>query len=120
MDPALLVYLLASRPRGTLYAGATNNLVRRLWEHRTGAVEGFTREYGVQILVHSELHETAEAAIQREKRLKRWRRAWKIELIEKANPTWCDLPSLNRIGARRYAPTAPWVPALPAVGRDDG
>ncbi len=86
-----VVYILASKPYGTLYIGVTSNLASRLEAHRSGAVEGFTKAYGVDRLVYFELHETMPDAIQREKRLKKWNRAWKIELIEKTNPLWVDL-----------------------------
>jgi putative endonuclease len=85
------VYILASKRNGTLYIGVTSDLVKRIWEHRTDLVEGFTKRYGVHLLVWYELHESMEAAIQREKRLKGWKRAWKLELIEKGNPEWQDL-----------------------------
>jgi putative endonuclease len=85
------VYILASKRYGTLYIGVTNNLVRRIWEHRNDVAEGFTRQHGVHMLVWFEVHSTAEAAIRREKRLKFWQRQWKIELIEAANPEWRDL-----------------------------
>lgn len=91
MDKHFYVYILASRRNGTLYIGVTNNLVRRVWEHKTGAVEGFTKHYHVHQLVWYETAETALAAITREKQLKKWRRAWKLELIEALNPTWRDL-----------------------------
>jgi len=85
------VYILASKPYSTLYIGVTSNLASRVEAHRCGAVEGFTREYGVCRLVYFELHETMLDAIQREKRVKKWNRAWKLELIETANPLWADL-----------------------------
>ena len=85
------VYILASRPHGKLYVGVTNDLARRVWEHRTAEVPSFTRRYGVHRLVWFEVHESVEAAIRREKRLKRYRRAWKIALVERTNPTWRDL-----------------------------
>jgi putative endonuclease len=85
------VYLLASRPRGTLYVGVSNDLVRRVTEHREDLIEGFTKKYGVKALVWYELTESIESAIVREKQIKKWNRAWKIELIEKANPGWRDL-----------------------------
>jgi len=84
-------YILASRRRGTLYIGVTNDLVRRVYEHKTDVVDGFSKTYGVHDLVHFEVAETAEAAIRREKRLKKWTREWKIELVEKHNPDWRDL-----------------------------
>jgi putative endonuclease len=85
------VYILASQRNGTLYIGMTDNLVRRVWEHRIGAVPGFTREYGVKTLVWYEAHESRASAFQRERQLKRWNRAWKLELIERTNPGWRDL-----------------------------
>jgi putative endonuclease len=85
------VYILASRPRGTLYVGVTNDLFRRVAEHREGAVEGFTKQYSVKMLVYFEQHESIVAAIEREKRLKRWARSWKIDLIRSKNPDWRDL-----------------------------
>jgi putative endonuclease len=85
------VYMLASRPRGTLYIGVTGDLVRRVFEHRCGAEPGFTRRYGVTRLVWFEVIDDVRAAIQRERTLKHWLRAWKIALIERANPTWRDL-----------------------------
>ena len=85
------VYILANRRNGTLYVGVTGNLVRRVWEHRSNAADGFTQRYGVKRLVHAEFHDTMPAAILREKQLKKWRRAWKLELIERQNPQWRDL-----------------------------
>jgi putative endonuclease len=85
------VYILASKPHGTLYVGVTNDLVRRVHEHRTDVVAGFTRTYGVHMLVYFETSESIESAIQREKHVKKWERAWKIELIESHNPRWEDL-----------------------------
>jgi putative endonuclease len=85
------VYLLASKRNGTLYIGVTSNLLARIHQHRTGAVRGFTREYAVKQLVWFERHATMDSAITREKRIKKWNRAWKIQLIEAENPDWCDL-----------------------------
>ena len=85
------VYILASRPRGTLYIGVTSNLGRRLWQHRNDVLPGFTSEHGVHLLVHFELFGDMERAIAREKQLKRWHRSWKLNLIEGANPHWVDL-----------------------------
>ena len=85
------VYILASGKKGTLYIGVTNDLARRVWEHKTDAVPGFTKTYGVKLLVWYEVHNSIEAAIRREKTMKRWYRDWKIELIEKENPRWQDL-----------------------------
>ena len=91
MEKRFYVYVLASRPHGAIYIGMTNDLVRRVWEHKQGIVEGYTKRYRVKRLVYHEEHETAEAAIAREKRLKRWRRDWKDKLIEARNPDWRDL-----------------------------
>ncbi len=85
------VYILASRRNGTLYVGVTADLVRRAHEHRTAAVPGFSARHGVKRLVHYEPFDEIEAAIAREKALKKWRRAWKLELIERVNPQWRDL-----------------------------
>lgn len=85
------VYILASAPGGTLYVGVTNNLVRRTYQHREGKVAGFTKQYAVKRLVYFEPHDTAYAAIQREKNIKHWSREWKVDLIVKANPDWRDL-----------------------------
>ena len=85
------VYLLASAPRGTLYVGVTSDLVRRVWQHREGVVDGFSKQYGVKTLVWYELHPTMPGAIAREKAIKKWRRPWKLALVEEANAEWCDL-----------------------------
>ena len=85
------VYLLASRKNGTLYLGVTNNLIRRTYEHRTNAVPGFTSRHGVHRLVWFECYDDPTNAITREKELKKWRREWKINLIERDNPDWMDL-----------------------------
>jgi putative endonuclease len=90
------VYILASAPRGTLYVGVSGWLRHRVWEHREGIVEGFTRKHGVKRLVWFELVPDFPSAIARESQLKKWNRAWKLELIEHANPEWRDLwPDLN-------------------------
>ena len=85
------VYILSSKSNGTLYIGVTSNLVQRIWQHKNGFVERFTKRYRVHRLVWYEVHESMESAILREKAIKKWNRAWKIELIEKNNPTWRDL-----------------------------
>ncbi|MGB9429950.1 MAG: GIY-YIG nuclease family protein [Gammaproteobacteria bacterium] len=85
------VYILASARNGTLYTGVTSNLVKRIWEHKHEAVEAFTKSYGIHTLVWFEQHETMESVISREKAIKEWKRAWKLELIEKINPEWRDL-----------------------------
>ena len=84
-------YILTNRPNGVLYIGVTSDLAARLMQHRAGLGSSFCRRYGLKRLVHAERHETIEDAITREKALKAWKRAWKIELIEKANPRWDDL-----------------------------
>ncbi len=85
------VYLLASGKNGTLYVGVTSDIIKRVWEHKSDTVEGFTKKYGVHMLVWYELHENMESAISREKTIKGWKRQWKLELIEKENPAWTDL-----------------------------
>lgn len=91
MKKAGYVYILASGRNGTLYIGVTSDLIKRVYEHKTHAVEGFTAKYGVSRLVHFEELPTIEEAIAREKQFKKWNRAWKIDLIEKVNPEWRDL-----------------------------
>ncbi len=91
------VYILASKIGGTLYIGVTNDLVRRVYEHRENLADGFTKKYEVHRLVYFEQHSGIEAAIKREKRLKKWSRRWKIQLIEETNPNWSDLyPSIAK------------------------
>ena len=85
------VYVLANKRNGTLYVGVTSNLVQRVWQHKNNLAEGFTKRYGIHMLVWCELHETMASAITREKTLKEWKRPWKLELIEETNPTWMDL-----------------------------
>ena len=85
------VYILSSQRNGTLYVGITNNLVRRIWEHKNQKTDGFTKKYEVHHLVYYEIHENPESAITREKQLKKWNRLWKIRLIEEKNPEWKDL-----------------------------
>jgi len=91
MNKQPAVYILASKRNGTLYIGVTSNLFKRIGEHRNNLVEGFTERYGVHNLVWYELHESMESAIQREKRLKEWKRQWKMQMIEKVNPNWDNL-----------------------------
>jgi putative endonuclease len=88
-DPT--VYILASHRNGTLYIGVTSNLIQRLHQHRSGLIEGFSSDYGVKQLMWFEAGGTMEAAIQREKQIKKWNRQWKIALIERENPDWRDL-----------------------------
>lgn len=85
------VYILASRRNGTLYIGVTNDLVRRVYDHKNDVIEGFTRKYQVHALVYYESYRDVQDALAREKRLKKWKRQWKIDLIEKENPRWNDL-----------------------------
>jgi putative endonuclease len=85
------VYIMASRRNGTLYTGVRNDIARRGFEHREGVSAGFTKRYSVKLLVYYEAHDDIQSAIEREKRLKKWNRAWKISLIEAANPKWEDL-----------------------------
>jgi putative endonuclease len=87
------LYILANKPGGTLYVGVTNDLIRRVFEHREGFVQGFTKRHGVKSLVYYEQHETVPLAIQREKNIKHWSREWKIDLIVSLNPEWRDLYS---------------------------
>ena len=101
------VYLLASRPHGTLYVGVTSDLVRRVWNHTAKAVPGFTAQYGVGRLVCFEARAEAHSAIRREKQIKEWRRAWKVRLIEEQNPEWADLyPSI--VGDHTSVKNATW------------
>lgn len=85
------VYMMASGIQCTLYIGVTSNLVQRVWQHREGVADGFTERFGVKRLVWYEMHETMQAAIAREKSLKKWNRAWKVRLIEERNLAWRDL-----------------------------
>ncbi len=91
MAKSFFTYILASKPQGTPYIGVTSDLVRRIYEHKTAKVEGFLKDYDVKTLVYFELHSSAEAAITREKQIKKWKRSWKIKLIEQENPFWDDL-----------------------------
>jgi putative endonuclease len=85
------VYILASKQNGTLYIGVTSELAKRAWTHKNDVIEGFTKRYGVHRLVYYEIHPDMASAILREKQLKKWNRAWKLELIESKNPEWTDL-----------------------------
>ena len=84
-------YLMASKRNGTLYAGVTSDLIKRVWQHKSHFVESFTKKYDVSLLVWFEQHENMESAITREKAIKEWKRAWKIKMIEESNPDWNDL-----------------------------
>ncbi len=85
------VHILASSRNGTLYVGMTDDLNRRLYEHQSGAIRGFTQRYGVKTLVWVEVHATRESAFMRERQIKKWQRKWKLQLIEATNPLWRDL-----------------------------
>ena len=91
MERTPSVYLLSSKPNGTLYIGVTSSLIKRIWEHKNDLCDGFTKKYRVHMLVWYELHQDMENAIKREKQLKKWNRQWKIRLIQEKNPTWQDL-----------------------------
>ena len=91
MERSYCVYILASQRNGTLYVGVTGDLARRVYEHREGLLPGFTKTYGVKLLVWYDHYPTADEAISAEKRIKRWRRRWKLELIEKMNPQWTSI-----------------------------
>jgi putative endonuclease len=88
---AAWVYIVTNRPNGTLYTGVTSNLARRIWEHREGVADGFTKQYGLKRLVYAEPHADIRTAIQRERNMKHWPRRWKARLILAANPNWDDL-----------------------------
>jgi putative endonuclease len=91
------VYLLFNKPFGTLYVGSTNDLLRRIWEHKNKVAPGFTNRYGVDRLLWYEVHDSLESARLRERQIKEWKRVWKIELVERDNPHWIDLyPSLTQ------------------------
>ena len=107
MERVPCVYILASGFHGTIYTGVTSNLSGRVWQHREEVTGGFTERYAVKRLVWFEVHETMESAIRREKAIKRWSRAWKIELIERDNPTWRDLAEefgFETLIERRWTP----------------
>ncbi len=85
------VYILASKKNGVLYTGVTSSLIKRVWEHKQGLFDGFSKKYNIKQLVYFELHDEIYAAISREKNIKKWKRNWKLSLIEKSNPEWIDL-----------------------------
>jgi len=91
MDKTFYVYILASHRNGTLYIGVTSNLIQRVYQHKKKLIDGFTKKYSIDKLVYFEVHENSNSAIIREKQMKKWRREWKLKLIEKMNPTWKDL-----------------------------
>jgi putative endonuclease len=91
MEKDFYVYIMANQRNGTIYVGVTSNLIKRVWQHKTDLVEGFTKKYQTHNLVYYEKYGESYSAIQREKRLKEWKRKWKMELIESMNPYWSDL-----------------------------
>jgi len=91
MEKNFYVYILTKRRNSTFYVGITSNLPKRIWEHKNEVADGFTKKHQVKMLVYYEVFDNAEGAIKREKRLKRWNRAWKMKIIEEINPNWCDL-----------------------------
>ena len=104
MDKQPAVYILTNKRNGTLYIGVTSDLVKRIWEHKNNVVEGFTKRYGVHNMVWYEVHETMESAIHREKLLKEWKRAWKLELIERNNPRLAGFVPCNCVTGPRFLP----------------
>jgi putative endonuclease len=121
----IAVYVVASQPNGTLYLGVTSDLLQRGLDHREGRVDGFSRKHGCRTLVWWEQHFDIAQAITREKQIKGWRRAWKLELIEKANPTWRDLyedflfPRPPTEILHPQDPRLPWVPGIAPRSRND-
>jgi putative endonuclease len=91
MEKQYYVYILASKRNGTLYTGMTSDLMKRVWQHKNRMVGGFTKKYHVMLLVYFEVHRHAEEALKREKQIKKWKRTWKLKLIEERNPNWEDL-----------------------------
>ncbi|MCB9963690.1 MAG: GIY-YIG nuclease family protein [Rhodospirillales bacterium] len=91
METTYYLYMMASQRNGTLYIGVTNDLARRAWEHKQGTADGFTKQYNVHMLVWYEIYHDIEAAINREKQMKKWNRKWKLRVIEEMNPDWNDL-----------------------------
>ena len=85
------VYILSSKRNGTLYTGVTSDIIKRVYEHKQNVVEGFTKKYNIHMLVWYEIHDSAESAINKEKQIKKWKRTWKLKLIEKDDPEWIDL-----------------------------
>ena len=88
------VYIMTNKPNGTLYIGVTSDIAGRVWQHREGLIDGFTKKYGLKQLIYAEPHEDMHLALQREKNLKHWSRAWKVQLIQTTNPDWSDLYDL--------------------------
>lgn len=111
-----VVYMLASRRNGTLYIGVTSDLIKRVWQHREGIVEGFTKKYGVKLLVWYEQHKTMKSAISKEKIMKKWLRKWKLSTIEQSNPNWRDL--WHEIIGETPAPAV--IPAKTGIQKTSG
>ena len=120
MEAQSWLYILASQRNGTLYTGVTTNLLRRIWEHRDGIIPGFTRRYGVKRLVWYEVHGEVRDAIAREKAIKRWRRAWKLALIEAENPQWLDLYETMNGGPVALNPQTCVIPDAAPKARRSG
>jgi len=113
------VYILASERNGTLYIGVTSDLIKRVWQHRESLAEGFTKTYGVKMLVWYEQHETMESAIAKEKAMKKWLRKWKLATIEKANPDWHDLwPEIIGETPPAVIPAPSVIPANAGIQQD--
>ena len=110
------VYILASQRNGTLYIGVTSDLIRRVWQHKEGLAEGFTKEHGVKMLVWYEQHATMESAIGKEKAMKKWLRAWKLKTIEQTNPEWNDLWPEITGATTTVIPVPPVIPCHPRAG----
>ena len=106
---AFYIYIVASQRNGTLYIGSTDDLIARISQHKTGAFGGFTARYGVTQLVWFEIHGSRDDAFRRERQLKKWKRRWKLQLIDESNPDWTDLFDTVRLGGLKDA--SDWVPA---------
>ena len=114
---AFYTYILASQRNGTLYTGSTDDLIQRVAQHRNKAFGGFTATYGVALLVWFEVHETRDDAFLRERRIKKWNRAWKLRMIEEENPAWRDLYDELRLNGLSDA--ASWVPAYAGMSGEE-
>ena len=114
---AFFTYIVASRRNGTLYTGSTDDLLKRVAQHRDKTFAGFTAKYDVHMLVWFEVHETGEAAFRRERQIKKWNRSWKLQLIEKQNPEWRDLFDSVRLGDLKDAKD--WVPAFAGMSGNE-
>ncbi len=114
---AFFTYILASGRNGTLYVGSTDDLLKRVSEHKNKTFRGFTAKYGIDQLVWFEVHETREAAFRRERQIKKWLRVWKLEMVEKTNPGWRDLYEETRLGDLLDAKD--WVPASAGMNGEE-